>query len=516
MLMPKARKSFKLKTIRHVLCTVGCALLLASGFLWSWAWLVSLVGVVLSIYLLSKSDQLSRKAFLWLSLLYGYVFFGTTLAWVYGIHTTELIADTFFSVVFLGLTYAIMVGSLAVGFLFFGIFYRVLRVSTKNWTILCIPVIFTVSEYFRSVFFSVFSLGDGGIVGPYWNFGSLGFLTVNTPLKYATRIVGLYGSSLLVVLIAVIIFQLLRKKYNYGLLFLIPLLVTISGWYFYRTSNGTSLSVATTSLSDTTEDGYQDDLTKKVAGAGELQLLVLPEYSYYFVDSDGETTNYKIPKNVALTIDSGTDRQSGLIKNMVSYHDNNSNLLQSYQKHFLIPGGEFIPYIYHIILFYSGNTSLVSQFHQKHALISASQKERPYIFNGVSYGSLACSGAIAPSLYTSLANDGAEVFTNSASISTLGVSPLYYRQASQMSAFTAIANARPFVQSARGGSSYMLTKDGHTTATEKAATDSAIVGGRVITNKTRTVYTLLGEWLVWLSAAIMIILMAKRMLKKDT
>src|SRR5574338_1730897 len=105
-------------------------LLLASGFLWGWLWPVSLAGLLLTLYLLSKSHKLSTKAFLWQCALFGYVFLGVVLNWIYGIHTTDLIANSFFSSLFLGLTYLLMVGALAIGFVFFGILYRLLKIST--------------------------------------------------------------------------------------------------------------------------------------------------------------------------------------------------------------------------------------------------------------------------------------------------------------------------------------------------------------------------------------------------
>jgi len=496
----------KRQLLKHSLYTSGCALLVATPFIWSWTWPVGILGLVLMLYALSKAEKFTTKQFLVQSLLFGYVFFGVVLGWIYGIHTTELIGNTIFAILFLGLTYLIMVGGLAVGFLFFGILYRSLRISTNNWTILYIPLLFALSEFLRSVFFSVVSFGDGGSIGPYWNFGSLGFLTMNTPLKYASRMVGLYGTSLLVVVIAIVLFQLLHKRYRYTLIILIPLIISMLGWSLYRKSNGVELKVATASVHSDVEDGYQADLSDKISNTGDTNLLVLPEYSYYFVDSDGKRTDRKIPDNVALTVDSSTKREGDDVKNAVSYYDNQSRLLQDYEKRFLVPGGEFIPYIYQVILFYSGNTSLINQFHEKHAVNQSSQQEQSFEYAGVRYGSLACSGAIAPNFYSSLTKEGAQILTNSASISTLGVSPLYYKQASQMSSFIAIANARPFIQSARGGSSYILTKDGTVVKTIQASSQSELTSATVTTNKKKTPSSQLGEWTIWLSFGAVLLL----------
>lgn len=476
-----------------------CAVTMASGFLVSWLWLVSLMGLILGLYLLEHSAKFSRKQFTWYCLLFGYVFFGIVLNWIYKIKTTELIEDTFYAGLFLGLTYFLMVGAFAIGFLVFAVLYRGLGISVKSKTVLFIPALWVIGEYFRSVFFSVFFMGDGGSIGAYWNFGTLGLLASETPLKYAGRVVGLYGLSFLVVLIAISVYKITKKQYRYTWLLSIPLVLSFSGWYFYLESNGKPLDVAVISLGDDTDDGYQDALTSQLSNEGNIDTLVLPEYSNFFVNSEEKQTDHALPENVSLAIDSSSMRRGDEVKNEVNFHNTESELLQSQQKTFLIPGGEYIPYLYHIILYYSGNKSLVHEFHRENAVQQATKAERPFSYKGVSYGSLACSGAIAPQLYTRLVSQGAEVLTNSASIATLGVSDGYYRQARQMATFTAAANARPFLQSARGGPSYILNKDGQSQKGFAQAADVGYLRTTITTNRSKTLYTLWGEWVLYVS-----------------
>ncbi len=492
--------------------TGGCALLLATGFLGGWLWPVSLAGLVGAMWLLSKSDKLSTKAFLVQCALFGYVFLGVVLNWIYGINTTDLIADTFFAWLFLGLSFLLMVGALAIGFVLFGLLYCRLKVSTSNHTILYIPALWAVSEWFRSVFFSAFSMGSGGSVGPYWNFGVLGFAFMQTPLAYASRIVGLYGMSFLVVLVAVVIYQLLQKRYRYAYVLAIPVALSLAGWGLYRESHGTQLQVGAVGIRADIDNGYQDDLDQKLTRLpSDLpDALVLPEYSYYFVDSGGKKTDRKLPVAIPLVIDSSSQRVDERIENQVSYNQPDGTPLAHFQKNFLIPGGEYIPYLYEAILFYSGNHSIIRSFETDKAVRSAKTPEQTYAYRDVTYGALACSGAIAPELYRGLAHSGAEILTNSASISTLGVSDAYYGQASQMSAFIAVSNAKPFVQAARGGPSYILDKDRNQLAYTNNAQTSDIVTASVQTNRRRTLYSQLGEWVVWLSIAGIAVLLVHK------
>lgn len=479
------------------LLTAGCAILLASGFLWPWLWPCSLFGLLMLLFLLGRSEMLSQRQLIWQCAVFGYVFFGIVLNWMYGIKTTELIGDTFFASLFLGLTYALMVGALAIGFIVAGYLYKRLGISTKDRTILFIPALWVIGEAFRSIFFSIFSLGDGGSIGLYWNFGALGLLFVETPLGFAARIVGLQGLSFLVVLLVVSFYQILHRKFVYGLLILIPIVCSLLGWGLYRTPSGGEMKVGTVSVQADVQEEYIESLKQKLPEQGPLDALVMPEYSYYFADSSGVPTKNTMPVDIQLIIDSSSAPKNGRIENMVGFHLPDGTVLQQYQKNFLIPGGEYIPYLYHMILFYSGNTNLVREFHVSKAVAQAAEKEQPYRYQNISYGALACSGAIAPELYRHLGRQGAEIFTNSASISTLGVADSYYGQAQHMAMFIALANAKPFVQSARGGPSYVIDTNGKVIAEKTTAGQADVTTATITINTPLTIYTRFGEWVIY-------------------
>lgn len=501
-----------MKHIKRSLITSSCAALAASGFLWGWLWPVSLAGLTLSLWLLGKSDKLSRKAFLLQCMLYGYIYLGLTLNWIYGINTTDLIADTFFAFLFLGLSFLLMVGFLAIGFVLLGYLYRKLKVSTNDSSILLIPLLWALCEWFRSVFFSVMAMGSGGSVGPFWNFGSLGFLAGETPLGYASRITGLYGTSFLVMLLAVVIYKMYQKQYRYTYLALVPLVFSLTGWGLYRGDSQSTINAGTVSVQADIDDGYQDTLDNQLKRKSNtpVDALVMPEYSYYFVDSGGKDTGRKLPVDIPLVIDSRSKRQNERIENMVSYNQSDGSVLQQYQKNFLIPGGEYIPYFYEAILYYSGNHNIIRSFETDKAVRPSRSQELPYTYRGVTYGALACSGAIAPELYRGLAHKGAEVLTNSASISTLGVSDAYYGQAEQMSKFIAMANAKPFVQSARGGPSYIMNKDGQILARTIHPDQAAIAATSIARSQHNTIYSRFGEWILWLSVIVVMVLLVHK------
>jgi apolipoprotein N-acyltransferase len=79
----------------------------------------------------------------------------------------------------------------------------------------------------------------------------------------------------------------------------------------------------------------------------------------------------------------------------------------------------------------------------------------------------------------------------------------YHYQARDMAVLHAVANARPFAQSARGGLSYIIDQNGHYVAqTRERGYD--FLEGTIQVNKAKTLYTIWGDWVVWISVSIVL------------
>jgi apolipoprotein N-acyltransferase len=79
----------------------------------------------------------------------------------------------------------------------------------------------------------------------------------------------------------------------------------------------------------------------------------------------------------------------------------------------------------------------------------------------------------------------------------------YHYQARDMAVLHAVANARPFAQSARGGLSYIIDQNGHYVA-QTGERGYKFIEGAVQANTTKTFYTVWGDWVVWVSGAIVL------------
>jgi apolipoprotein N-acyltransferase len=448
---------------------------------------------------------------IWLS---GVGFFAVVVNWLYHIRATELIPNNLLAIVFLVLTFSIVVGSLSIGFLLFGWGYHKLKIDLKQpRALLLAPALWALSEWARSFIFSIVGMGPGGSLGPHWNFGSLAFAASVTPLGYASRLVGQFGLSALVIVLSLGILFLFRKQWKWGSIALGAVIaISATGWLLSPAPDGSRLRVGVLQLDDSSysDYGYQRNLGRITAShdpSKPLDLFVLPEYSYLFTTkeykADETAALAKITRDDSLVITSRSGEADRGHKNLVTFYKPGGQILVEQEKQFLIPAGEYIPYFYEWILVLSGNTSVIGGHAAKNTVTPSNQTAKPVAYKSDNIGSLACSGAIAPDFYRKLAGDGATILTNSAALSTMGLSSSYYAQARQMASFIAVSTAKPFVQSARGAEVYVLDSNG------RVVEESTVAGvhyleADITTNKTKTPYAQIGDLVFLLVSGLIV------------
>jgi len=389
------------------------------------------------------------------------------------------------------------------GFLLFGYAYNRYRIDLNQpRSILVVPALWVICEWVRSFLFSIISMGPGGTLGAHWNFGSFAFPSSITPLGYGARVLGQFGLSSLVILLSLGITYVIKRQWKWGgIAVLTPLVVCTIGWLLSISPEGSTLRVGALQLDDSnySDYGYQRDLGPLMAShipSRPLDMFVMPEYSYIFTHNeykkDETTALSKLTTNKSLIVTSRSDEASEGHKNLVTFYSPDGQVRVSQEKQFLIPGGEYIPYFYEWILVLSGNTSVIGVHQSRNTVSPSRQAAQPVVYGSEKIGSLACSGVIALSFYQSLVNHGSTILTNSAALSTMGLSSSYYAQARQMAAFIAVANARPFVQSARGVQVFMLNSNGGIIV-ESDKPGIHYLEGDVVTNKRRMPYSHMGD-----------------------
>lgn len=440
---------------------------------------------------------------LWTAFLIGFAYFGYVISWMFALRTAEIATGLATKIV--AITAAIiMVTTFALGYVFFVWLVRRLKLSVYDKTWWQIPFVWVIAECFRAVLFSVIALGPGGRVGSFWTFGNAGYWLVYTPLVYIGRFGGLYLLSLLVTFLVVSCIRSLRSKNWREPLSIVSAAAILAflGWALYAQPQGEKRTIAAVQFANEFSPEAFSLTTADLLGRlpeKSVDAIILPEYSHLWEgDSvrDTEAASRVLKNPDGVLIDSVQERSTMLGHNLVTYHRPDGSVAFDQKKWFSVPGGEYVPYIYQVVLAYAGQEQLLLHFQDQKSVEHGDTPEMPYEFDGAKYGGLACSGAFVPELYRGMAQRGATILSNSASLDTMGISDLYHIEARQMARLHAVANARPFVQAARGGYSYIIDSNG-TFVDGVQQRGYALVHGDVTTNDTLTLYTLFGDWIVW-------------------
>ncbi len=510
------RLSNGIGTLRLLCFSIGAGIALAIPFLWyRLGWLV-FVSVVPLLFLLKALDKYqinnrSKVGYIWMA---GWTMLVVVLGWMLQTQPERWTAAQG-SLAIGGLVFGYMAMSLclSLGFVIFGCLYIWLKVRLNQKRVfLLLPAAWVMGEWLRSWLFSIISWGPNTTFGPHWNFGTLGFALSPTPLIFASRLVGLYGLTFIVILINLAVFWLLQKRWKLPVIVIIVIgFVSLVSWYIYRQPTGPSVNVATLQL------GVNQDLKigsidyhsslKSLGTPGSVDVLLLPEYSQIFQGEDSNATDVDAVQTLAKNNDTPviTSRQrteDTKFYNTVTVYRPDSSIAYQHDKQFLIPVGEAMPYVFVYLFKLLGQSSLVNVSNSTREIIKGSEPARAYQLDGIKLGSMACSGAISPELYRSLVSDGAQILTNSASLSIFDHAPTYHQQAEQMARFMAVANARPYAQATDGSISYIIDSNGRWLA--RSSQDKIeLLQKDVQTNKTKTLYSVIGEWTVFASIVIL-------------
>lgn len=474
--------------------------------------LLSLVGLIplfFFIYTLSV-DRKNRLKIFFGSWLTGFIFMALVWRWILasypltwmGIDNNTL---SFIFVAFVWLT-TVIVTSFPIAL--FGLGTVVLSKHNK-WDLFFIPSLWIILEYLRAWIFSFLSWGSGGVIGPFWTYGNLGYDFIDTPFIIFSRFIGLYGLSFLAVFVNVWFFkgyQNIKKI----LIFLLVVFTIIFLPYnlIFTEKQGTVLNVV--AVQTNTNDGvvYQRNLGELIIEAksnGKLveqpDIVIFPEgfqlFSYIGKEEQkllNEIFPDKEKPGILITSFYQGDVKNNITKKEYTlFLDQNGKVIGTNEKYFLMPAGEVMPQVLKWVIILTGNQPILKKFAQLRAVRAGDSFESPVKFHSTNVGVLLCSGIIAPFLYSSLVNQGANILVNSASQSIFKGSWLFVDQMKNMAKFQAVANNRPLVQAANSGYSFFINADGKIIK-QTSTLDTQIISAEVLPVKTKTPITVMGDW----------------------
>lgn len=371
--------------------------------------------------------------------------------------------------------------------------FRYLKVKLKNsshWLFLSIALpIFALMDFLISWLTAIIWLGPQGSIDNVLPLSSPALILINTPLRYASRIVGFYG---LAALFWLIVFCLIYKNYRKHLKLSCALIIiiTLVGWLLYNNTNGRDVKASIISETLSTRVG-------DMANRGS-ELVVFPEYGLDETAGIKYRTRLTENKDGSKTYFVGSrqvfdERPSGHL-NVLMFGNSQQGTTHEQNKYRLIPGGEDLGYVVRTGLRATNQKATLDYFSYAKMV---NKGEKPLIpekiDDQVILGVAVCSSIISPKDYQGFANQGATLLINSASLSIFQGSRVFAWQQKSLARFMAVANSRYFLQSANAASAYMLDNNGKQKVEVRGVEAVDVIAK---TNTKKTVYTIFGDYLV--------------------
>jgi apolipoprotein N-acyltransferase len=375
-------------------------------------------------------------------------------------------------------------------------------------------------EWLAAWWFSIQNIGPGMVVAPDFSLGFLGNLLANdNSLLQFAWLGGVYVLSVVAAVIGMLLYRMRRaerREKKFAIVTIAGLALCWLGGHAllqYIPSHSQfaiPIRVAAVSLQRPATFAYTKEqvlaqysevihLLPDTAGAS---IVVLPESSGFLRTPrlptglsvrDEFIRIYGASGTVPTIVDSASISDHGTPRYRLEFYDATTDSSQFRYKRSLLPGGEYLPYLYRPFFTAFGQGSVLKTILVRRGFTAGSSPS-PIVTNGISIGALFCNEAMSPNLYSSLAKKGATIFINIASHSWFHGSHLVATQMENVAKIRAVESRRWYIQATDVAPSVILDPYGRVVA-RSAWGREEVIGANVYEREGMTPYTRVGTWI---------------------
>lgn len=359
----------------------------------------------------------------------------------------------------------------------------------KPGLIFLVPFLFVLSEYLRAWGTSVFWAGSEAKLGPFWTLLSPAYALAEYPKwRNLAGFGGLYGLDFLIIIVNLALFFLFfifkEKKRPLKSLKIfwggtIGLLLLVNFFSFIPQKQTRGPEKISVFIVQTKEFSSFQKTPQQQQESFNQQLKILQEISQrdfqkaiIFLPEDQRfLTGFPLAARAqlkllfsgkeVLLISSGRAESKDKTINLISFYDlaQNQTVAQS-PKIFLIPGGEYLPYLIKLTSIVLGQSDYIERFNSSRQYFSGDTTVKTVTWHGWQVGGELCSAMMAPTIYRQTRQAGATLLFNLASHSSFRGSLVLEAQNLAMAKMRAVENSTWFVQATNYGFSFALNGKG--------------------------------------------------------
>ncbi len=443
------------------------------GFVVPALWPLALVGFLPFLFITTKRPVgLSTQAFR--GFLLGLPLYGLAL-WAIFWHTLPIdwfgIEHPLLQILAVGTHWIFSVCVLSLGTAVFAVVLQYF-LSYRYTVLVCIPSAWVVGEWLHAHVFAFVFAGNGSLLGAHFTLGHLGYVLANNALLLQLASVGgVYLLSATVILVNVLIYRVITTKNIERNIYVgvsIVVVCCVSGygaWSLFGniTTSEETIRVAAVStyfppqlhfLPGEAETRI-DTLATLVAPHVTAEALLLPEsaaFARYARDAN------MVPQ-VPLFIDAESVRSNDGNTHARSIFVYRDGRIETSDKQFILPLGEYVPYISHGVLALVGNKAFQEQVRNTRSYVSGTHTKLAQVGSG-NMAVRFCDEVMSPYLYARDVEKGASVLANVSSYSWFHGSRTVFAQMQSIAKVRAVEEGRWYVQSGNMSPAYMLDNRG--------------------------------------------------------
>lgn len=454
----------------HTLLSLIASIASALGILIAPLWWCTPLGLALFIFILWEQTHTTAQSILY-GCIFGFCTAGAGLLSLWEISPPENTAlSTTLAIGFLWLIPTLALGALSV------VFAYIVFTSRKNLFAPCIALCaFILHEYARMWAWMLVTYGKGASTEPHLSITALGYaLADNSYLLQVAAFGGLFALTVLLAVLAIALACIPRSTYSQtariqtasalfvvGIVLILPLLHAEPK---KQVSGTRMVAVFSTNVSATSTVFNSEALIKKIVSAPAPDIILLPEgKTLETVFSQSEQKTF-LPSwfetGDVLTIRSTESLENNTTRyNTIVYESSRTGLLAKQHKIFLMPEGEYVPYLSKPFLSWFKDSKIKSIPEQKTITHGNALVAVP--FAGAVFGTLLCSEVFSPFLYHQLAtNHGATVLVNLADPQWFQGSHLLFNKTVQIAKVHAVQNRSYFIAAQNSAPSFVINPQG--------------------------------------------------------
>ncbi len=374
-------------------------------------------------------------------------------------------------------------------------------------------------------------LGHGSVFGFTWGLIGNRLHGLET-MRQLASVVGVYGLSFLVVMVNAFVASWIVTRGRRSRWVATGVVLGVVGascaygtGRLHRVERGPTLAVALLqgakanyTLDDYTREGFDRDYGRLLETAVRQQpsLIVLPETVWFRpLQVDGTTTPWArdpLPRVQMYAVLArhlapgrvmaiGTDViDGGRMSNATAFW-RADGLAGLYRKQRLVPFAEYRPAVL-------GRWAPQNVIHGSAFAYAPGQGSQLVRVLDVAIGAFICQEVMFPSLVRRSVRDGAQLLVTTGNDGVFA-SPVVAREQANLATLRAVENGRYLLRSMKSGVSAVIDPQGRVLASLPVNTQG-VIASEVRSVTTLTWYTRYGDWIVWLSACVLIVVVLGR------